>query len=80
MTLSQKILYYILIALLVLMVLFSLQSVSNLGQRGYDSCVQEKCDDRGDEFCQKTRELNNCCLGAGGNLAQSDGKLVCAFT
>lgn len=67
--LPKKILLYSLYSLLALMVIFSLMSIQNLGEEGYQHCVEKKCEAKGDKFCSKLRELNTCCAGAGGNLA-----------
>lgn len=79
MTKAQKILLYILYLLLGLMILFSILAANNRGQSGYDQCIQEKCDKKGEEFCNKFREINNCCLGAGGQTAINEGKAICVF-
>ena len=78
-TLPQKILYIFLIALLVLMVVFSIRAMKDKGLEGYNTCVQKKCDEKGTDFCEKTREKNNCCLGAGGQLGQNQQGLTCVF-
>ena len=77
--LSQKILFFTLCALVALMVIFSLMAIKNKGQDGYDKCVQNKCEKKGQDFCQKPREIQNCCLGAGGNVGISESKYVCVF-
>ena len=76
---TQKILLGILYALIVLMIVFSITARNNIGQKGYDKCVEKKCEHKGEEFGSKVRELNNCCLGAGGQLGQSDGQYACIF-
>lgn len=78
-TKSQKGLFYTLYAFIILMLLFSVLAVKNHGQEGYNKCVQDKCERKGQEFCSKPREIMNCCLGAGGNLANVDNKLDCTF-
>jgi hypothetical protein len=75
-TIPQKILYYTLITLVVLMIIFSLQSRSNLGKEGFDKCIQKKCE-ISQEYCEKFREINNCCLGSNGQTAMSNGQGVC---
>ena len=65
----QKVLLYCLYALIILMVIFSFMAMRNIGQKGYNQCVQQKCDAKGEKFCFKPRELSNCCAGAGGMLA-----------
>lgn len=77
---SQKGLLLVLYGLLMLMVIFSVMAIKNKGQEGYAKCIQDKCERRGQEFCSKPREIMNCCLGAGGNVANVDNKLDCAFT
>jgi hypothetical protein len=61
------------------MIIFSLGATRNIGQEGYDKCVQQKCDDFGEATCNKARELNNCCMGAGGTLGVSGSETVCVF-
>ena len=75
----QRGLLYVLYGLLTLMVVFSFLSLQNKGQGGYDRCIKEKCDAKGEEFCSKPREISNCCLGAGGELGQSNGEWKCVF-
>lgn len=61
---------------IMLLIIFSLLATRNLGQDGYERCVEQKCQERGENFCTKVRELNNCCMGAGGTLSTnqlSDG-------
>lgn len=76
---AQKTLLIILYALIALMIIFSILAIRNIGQEGYDKCVQQKCEDRGQEYCTKPREMGNCCSGAGGSLGVSDGAYVCVF-
>ncbi len=78
-SLLQKILFITLGILIALMVIFSFASLRNRGKAGYDKCIQEKCEDGGQEYCEKFREINNCCLGTGGKVANSGGKAVCVF-
>ena len=66
---SQKILLSSLYLLVLLMIIFSLLAIQNTGFEGYQQCVEEKCEAKGEKFCSKVRELNNCCAGAGGTLA-----------
>ncbi len=77
---AQKVLYGVIIALLVLMVLFSFLSLQNQGQKGFEKCIEKRCEEGGEARCTKTREINNCCLGAGGKLANQNGKLICNFS
>lgn len=79
MNIVQKILLLVLYSLLVLMIVFSLLAIKDKGQAGYDKCIQKKCDAKGQEFCSKYREIDNCCKGAGGKVAVSDGKVICIF-
>ena len=60
-------------------VIFSLWAIQNQGQEGYQQCIQDKCQRKGQEFCSKQREISNCCQGAGGELAIAEGKLTCVF-
>lgn len=66
---SQKVLLGSLYFLIALMVVFSLMAIQNTGEKGYQQCVEKKCEAKGEKFCSKLRELNNCCYGAGGTLA-----------
>ncbi len=78
--LSQRILFYVLCSLVVLMILFSFMASLDKNYSGYEKCVQKKCDLKGEVFCQKAREQQNCCAGAGGQLAtNSQGKFTCVF-
>lgn len=76
--LAQKILFLALLGLLMLMVVFSFNVRKYLGQEGYNRCIQEKCEIN-KEYCQKSREIGNCCEGAGGKTAISGGQLGCIF-
>ena len=78
-TIAQKLLLIILYGLIVLMIIFSYNARGNLGQEGYNKCIEWKCEMKGEKFCQKQREVNNCCLGANGQTAIVDGKLGCVF-
>ena len=75
----QKGLLIALYGLIILMVIFSIGATKNLGEDGYNNCIQKKCDKKGEDFCHKFREINNCCLGAGGNVAQRNEGLTCIF-
>ncbi|MBI2668886.1 hypothetical protein HYX14_03520 [Candidatus Woesearchaeota archaeon] len=75
----QQILLVVLYGLIALMIFFSILAIKNKGQDGYNNCVQEKCDRKGQDFCQKPREIMNCCQGAGGQLAQNGAQLTCVF-
>ena len=76
----KKTILYVLYGLLALMVIFSLLALGNLGREGYEQCLEDKCDHKGAEFCTKAREINNCCLGAGGQLAVTDKGYECVFS
>ena len=78
-SLLQKILLAVIYGLIILMVIFSIGAGKNRNQEGYDKCLQEKCDEKGEKFCSKQREINNCCQGAGGELAIADSQLTCVF-
>lgn len=78
-TKAQRGLLYTLYGLVAVMVIFSILAVRNLGEEGYQQCIQKKCERKGPEFCSKQREISNCCQGAGGELAIAGGKLICAF-
>ncbi len=78
-TAAQRILLVIIYALAVLMIIFSVMAVGNQGHTGYTTCVQHKCDTKGNDFCQKPRELQNCCAGAGGQLGSNGNNYDCMF-
>ena len=75
----QRWLWYFLLGLLALMVFFSLLAIKDKGKQGYDRCVAEKCATRGEDYCHKFRELSNCCLGAGGEMAVANQQYECGF-
>ena len=77
--LAQKVLLIVLYSLIILMIIFSFNARENIGQDGYDKCIKWKCEEKGEQFCQKQREINNCCLGANGQTAIVNGKLGCVF-
>ena len=56
-SISQKALVVILYLLIVLMVFFSFQALKNLGNEGYQNCIQEKCETQGEQYCTKFREV-----------------------
>ncbi len=76
----QKGLLYLLYALLVLMVVFSFISLKNRGKEGFDRCIQWKCEKGGQDYCSKLREVNNCCLGAGGETVATESGYTCHFS
>jgi len=79
--LAQKILLYNIYALILLMIIFSLLAIKDKNFAGYQECVQKKCERGGPAFCQKAREQNNCCLGAGGQLSMTkDNTYTCIFS
>jgi len=78
-TFTQKSLFIILIGLITLITLFSFMATENLGKDGYDKCIQNACEKKGQEYCQKFRVANNCCQGAGGKLAISGSERICSF-
>ena len=75
----QKGLYVTLLALVALMIIFSFMSLKNRGIEGYNQCIQDKCELAGEEHCTKFREINNCCLGAGGRVAMVGNAYSCVF-
>ena len=79
-SLAQKILLFVLFGLIILMIIFSFGAMENSGADGYNNCIEEKCENSGEEICQKFREINNCCLGAGGNIAQGNNGYTCVFS
>ncbi len=76
---AQKALLVLLYGLVLLMIVFSLMSIRNLGQEGYVRCIEKRCTAVGEEQCQKLREVSSCCLGAGGEVAISNNQYVCNF-
>jgi hypothetical protein len=78
-TIAQKILLGVLLALVVLMIIFSVQSLQHRGKSGFDMCIQQKCEDGGQAYCEKLREISNCCQGSGGRVAQSPSGYTCVF-
>lgn len=79
-SIGQKMLLFFLYGLVLLMVVFSIVAAKNRGQKGFDGCMQENCETHGEEFCNKPREINNCCLGAGGKIAAENNTLTCIFS
>ncbi len=77
--LSQKVLLGILSFLILLMLVFSFNAMQNTGMKGYTACMEEKCLTHGEAFCSKFREVNNCCLGAGGKIGIQNNKPECFF-
>ena len=75
-SIGQKIMFIMLYVMISLMVVFSIGATKNVGQKGFDKCIEWKCQ-KGEEYCSKQREINNCCLGAGGQLGISENKLTC---
>ncbi|HLC98120.1 MAG TPA: hypothetical protein VJC21_05050 [Candidatus Nanoarchaeia archaeon] len=78
-TIGQRLLLFLLYGLVALMVVFSLLAMKDKNFAGYEKCVQKKCDRGGEAFCSKLREISNCCLGAGGQVAVADNKYTCVF-
>lgn len=78
-TIFQKILLGSIYTLLLLMIFFSLQAKQNIGQQGYDQCHQKKCELAGEAFCNKFREISNCCLGADGKVGIVGSEYGCVF-
>ena len=79
-TLAQKILLCLLYGLIALMIIFSFIAMQDKNYAGYEKCVQKKCERGGQAFCSKFREQNNCCQGAGGQLAMNGNAYTCVFT
>ena len=78
-SLLQKTLLVMLYALVLLMIIFSLLAVRQMGEEGYGHCVAQKCAAKGEAYCTKAREIINCCLGAGGETQQTEQGLGCTF-
>jgi len=68
---AQKGLLFVLYGLLILMIIFSFNARKNIGEDGFNKCIQWKCEKGGEEYCSKVREITNCCLGAGGKMTQT---------
>jgi len=80
-TIPQKILFYSICLLVLLMFVFSLMAMKDKNFGGYQQCIEKKCERGGLAFCQKFREQNNCCLGAGGQLSMTkDNAYTCVFS
>lgn len=79
MNLAQKILLLILYGLIILMVVFSIIAIKDKNYQGYKRCIDEKCKIKNEQFCSKYREINNCCLGAGGKIVQVSDGFDCIF-
>ncbi len=77
---GQKILLASLYILIALMIIFSFLAVRNRNEEGYQNCLQKKCERKGQEFCSKPREIQNCCQGAGGQVALANNQYTCVFT
>ncbi|HLC81615.1 MAG TPA: hypothetical protein VJH68_03075 [Candidatus Nanoarchaeia archaeon] len=76
----QLALLILLYSLLALMLIFSIQARKNIGQDGYDRCIEEKCQ-QSQRYCEKPREIENCCSGAAGKrVLSSEGKYTCSFS
>ena len=75
---AQKGLLITLYALIILMVIFSINAIKNIGPESYDKCNEESCAGFG-EHCGKPRTMMTCCAGAGGALGTIDNKYVCRF-
>ncbi|HLC96374.1 MAG TPA: hypothetical protein VJH97_03570 [Candidatus Nanoarchaeia archaeon] len=78
-SISQKILLVALYALILISVILTALATKNVGQTGFDKCISDKCDKKGQEYCTKAREIDNCCKGAGGSLGVQDDQYVCVF-
>ena len=80
-TLAQKILLTLLYGSVVLIVVFSFLAAREKDYEGFQKCVDKKCQRGGEAFCSKFREINNCCLGAGGDIAITpDHQYTCVFS
>ena len=78
-TYAQQGLLILLYGLVLLMVVFFVMSIRNLGEEGYQRCMEKRCTAVGHEQCQKLREVSSCCLGAGGNVGIADNRYICTF-
>lgn len=76
----QKMLLYSLYGFIFLMIFFSLLAIKDRNFAGYEKCVQAKCEKKSQAFCSKPRELMNCCVGAGGQLASLNNQYTCVFS
>jgi len=63
---------------IIITILLSVAAQKNIGQNGFDKCIEKQCE-KGEEHCNKYRTINNCCVGAGGDVGVSNNKYVCIF-
>ncbi|MEK6950819.1 MAG: hypothetical protein AABX13_03810 [Nanoarchaeota archaeon] len=79
-TIAQKILLFSIYALVALMIIFFLLALRNKNEEGYQNCIQKKCERKGQDFCSKPREIQNCCLGASGQIQIINNQYTCQFS
>ncbi len=59
-------------------IILSIGAITNIGQEGYDRCMERICT-RHEAWCTKFRTKNNCCMGSGGDMVMIDDEYVCRF-
>ncbi|MBU0614631.1 MAG: hypothetical protein KJ601_00905 [Nanoarchaeota archaeon] len=77
-TLLQRGLLLVIYVVLIISLVLSIQATKNIGQTGFDKCMEKECEE-GEENCNKFRTIDNCCNGAGGETGVSNNKYICKF-
>ena len=77
---AQKVLLITLYFFICLIIIFSIMAIRNNGKEGFDKCIEWKCEEKGEAFCNKYREVNNCCLGSGGEIVATNQGYGCNFS
>ena len=77
---TQKFLLITLYLLVCLIIIFSIMAIGNNGKEGFERCIEWKCEENGEVFCNKFREVNNCCLGSGGKTTSTTQGYSCNFS
>ncbi|MFH1641580.1 MAG: hypothetical protein ABIC04_01640 [Nanoarchaeota archaeon] len=75
----QTILLVIIYGGIIISIVFSIAAARNIGQVGYDKCIEKACQ-VSKEHCEKFRTQNNCCTGAGGNMNIAGNNYICVFS
>lgn len=76
--LSQKILLVTLLGLLILMVIFFVNSLENRGPDKYQACMEKKCAGKEENLCDFAIK-KSCCIPTGGRFSRQNGEYVCSF-
>ena len=74
----QITLLVLLYVLITASIVLGIAATGNLGQEGYDGCMEKICIDH-PSWCTKFRTMNNCCMGTGGKMGIIDNEYVCVF-